>query len=105
MAEETYPPTIIGQLSRLEKAKTDILDSIQAKGVDIEDTAAVKLNDVADLIDSIKLGDLPDLDKSDLIPGEEEDTLTIPSGFETTSPITITVDEVGIRALARLQAI
>lgn len=106
MAEETYPPTIIGQLDRIEAAKADILAAIQTKGVTIEDAVAVKLNDVADLIESIAIGqDLPDLTKSELDFSEEADEVTIPTGYETTSAITITVDEVGRQALVRLQAI
>ena len=105
MAEETYQHTIIGQLKRIEDAKADILDRIRNKGVDIEDVAAVKLNNVADLIDSIKLGDLPDLTRSDLSFDEDENQVTIPVGYETTSAITITVDEVGSQVLTRLAAI
>lgn len=105
MAEETYQHTIIGQLQRIEDAKADILDRIRNKGVDIDDAAAVKLNNVADLIDSIKLSDLPTLVKSELDFNEDENTVTIPVGYETTSAITITVDEVGSQVLTRLAAI
>lgn len=86
--------TILEQLERIEGAKADILVAITNKDNSISIPEDVRLNDVADLISSISTGvDLPVLSAGDLVPNEENGTITILPGYET-SEIVISITDI-----------